>query len=117
MAVLPHITGVGLTAFDEGIVGMLPASARGGHLRAILVTLERLKLGQKTNVAKPMHQLASSITKRGMVVLISDLLDVSRIAAGKLRLEYDRVDLAAGCGERRRQCRNRTDRKTPSPHP
>ncbi|MFN7914934.1 MAG: DUF58 domain-containing protein [Vicinamibacterales bacterium] len=67
--------GVGLTAFDEGIVGMLPASARGGHLRAILVTLERLKLGQKTNVAKPMHQLASSITKRGMVVLISDLLD------------------------------------------
>lgn len=67
--------GVGLTAFDEGIVGMLPASARGGHLRAILVTLERLKLGLKTNVAKPMHQLASSITKRGMVVLISDLLD------------------------------------------
>lgn len=67
--------GVGLTAFDEGIVGMLPASARGGHLRAILVTLERLKLGQRTNVAKPMHQLASSITKRGMVVLISDLLD------------------------------------------
>ncbi len=67
--------GVGLIAFDEGIVGMLPASARGGHLRAMLVTLERLKLGQKTNVAKPMHQLASSISKRGMVVLISDLLD------------------------------------------
>ncbi len=67
--------GVGLTAFDEGIVGMLPASARTGHLRAMLLTLERLKLGQKTNVAKPMHQLASSIRKRGMVVLISDLLD------------------------------------------
>ena len=67
--------GVGLTAFDEKIVGMLPASARTGHLRAMLLTLERLKLGQKTNVAKPMHQLASSISKRGMVVLISDLLD------------------------------------------
>lgn len=67
--------GVGLTAFDEGIVGRLPASARTGHLRAMLLTLERLKLGQKTNVAKPMHQLASSIRKRGMVVLISDLLD------------------------------------------
>lgn len=67
--------GVGLTAFDEGVVGMLPASARTGHLRAMLLTLERLKLGQKTNVAKPMHQLAASIRKRGMVVLISDLLD------------------------------------------
>ena len=67
--------GVGLTAFDEGIVGMLPASARSGHLRAMLLTLERLTLGKKTNVAKPMHQLASSISKRGMVVLISDLLD------------------------------------------
>lgn len=67
--------GIGLTAFDEGIVGMLPASARGGHLRSMLLTLERLKLGALTNVSKPMHQLASSITKRGMVVLISDLLD------------------------------------------
>ncbi len=67
--------GIGLTAFDEGIVGMLPASARAGHLRAMLLTLERLKLGTVTNVTKPMHQLASSITKKGMVVLISDLLD------------------------------------------
>ncbi|MFN7982887.1 MAG: DUF58 domain-containing protein [Vicinamibacterales bacterium] len=67
--------GIGLTAFDEGIVGMLPASARAGHLRSMLLTLERLKLGTRTNVTKPMRQLASSITKRGMVVLISDLLD------------------------------------------
>jgi uncharacterized protein (DUF58 family) len=67
--------GIGLTAFDEGIVGMLPASARPGHLRAMLLTLDRLKLGQRTNVSKPMHQLASSLSKRGMVVLISDLLD------------------------------------------
>lgn len=67
--------GVGLTAFDERIVGMLHASARPGHLRAMLVTLERLALGRQTNVAKPLHQLATSLSKRGMVVLISDLLD------------------------------------------
>jgi uncharacterized protein (DUF58 family) len=67
--------GVGLTAFDDRIVGMLPASARPGHLRAMLITLERLELGKRTNVSKPMHQLASSLSKRGMVVLISDLLD------------------------------------------
>ena len=37
---------------------MLPASARPGHLRALLLTLDRLALGRETNVAKPLHQLA-----------------------------------------------------------
>ena len=81
--------GIGLTAFDENIVGMLPASARPGHLRTMLLTLERLELGQLTNVSKPMHQLAASITKRGMVVLISDLLDEpDRVIAGLKRFQF-----------------------------
>jgi uncharacterized protein (DUF58 family) len=67
--------GAGLTAFDDRIVSMLPASARPGHLHALLVTLDRLQIGERTNVAKPMHQLADSLRKRGMVVLISDLMD------------------------------------------
>jgi uncharacterized protein (DUF58 family) len=66
---------VGLTAFDEEIVTMLPSSSRTGHLRAVLLTLDRLKTGQRTNVSKPLHMLADSLSKRGMVVLISDLLD------------------------------------------
>jgi uncharacterized protein (DUF58 family) len=66
---------VGLTAFDEKIVAMLPASSRAGHLRAVLLTLDRLSPGHETNVSKPLHQLADSLGKRGMVVLISDLLD------------------------------------------
>src|SRR6478672_10663546 len=32
---------VGLTAFDDRIVSMLPASARPGHLTALLVSLDR----------------------------------------------------------------------------
>jgi uncharacterized protein (DUF58 family) len=66
---------VGLTAFDENIVAMLPASSRPGHLRSMLVTLDRLEPDRRTNVSKPLHQLADSLVKRGMVVLISDLLD------------------------------------------
>jgi uncharacterized protein (DUF58 family) len=66
---------VGLTAFDDRIVQMLPASARPGHLRGVLLTLDRLTLGHKTDVSKPLHQLAETMSKRGMVVLISDLLD------------------------------------------
>jgi uncharacterized protein (DUF58 family) len=66
---------VGLIAFDENIVSMLPSSSRTGHLRALLLTLNRLQLGRTTNVSKPLHHLADSLSKRGMVILISDLLD------------------------------------------
>src|SRR5262249_6395256 len=66
---------VGLTAFDKEIVSMLPSSSRSGHLRAVLLTLDRLTAGKETNVSKPLHQLADSLSKRGMVGLISDLLD------------------------------------------
>jgi uncharacterized protein (DUF58 family) len=66
---------VGLMAFDQRIVDMVPASARSGHLRSLLVALERLRPGQATDVSTPLHQLADSLSKRGLVVLVSDLLD------------------------------------------
>lgn len=65
----------GLIAFDDSISVLLPASARSGHLRTVLLALERLQLGVRTNLAKPLHDLAAAVRKRGMVVLVSDLLD------------------------------------------
>jgi hypothetical protein len=53
----------------------LPPSARPGHLRSLLITLERLPRGTRTDVSKPLHALAEALNKRGLVVLISDLLD------------------------------------------
>jgi uncharacterized protein (DUF58 family) len=80
---------VGLIAFDEDIVEMRPASARPGHLTSLLVTLERLKLGSRTNVAKPLRDLAEAIRKRGLVVLISDLLDdPDRVLEGLRHFKY-----------------------------
>src|SRR4051812_11601135 len=85
---------VGLTAFDEQIVAMLPASSRPGHLRALLVTLERLTTAHKTNVAKPLHLLADSLTKRGLVVLISDLLDdPAEIIRGLKHFQFRGIDV------------------------
>src|SRR5687767_6577296 len=85
---------VGLTAFDDQVVAMLPASARSGHLRALLITLDRLELGRHTNVAKPLHQLADSLTKRGMVVLISDLLDdPERVVRGLKHFQFRGTDV------------------------
>jgi uncharacterized protein (DUF58 family) len=85
---------VGLTAFDERIVEMLPASARGGHVRSILLALERLQPGRETNVSKPLHQLADSLRKRGMVVLISDLLDdPDEVIRGLRHFQYRGTDI------------------------
>ena len=85
---------VGLAAFDDRIVTMLPASARPGHLSAMLVTLDRLQLGTETNVSKPLHQLADSLSKRGMVVLISDLLDdPERVIRGLKHFRFRGTDV------------------------
>jgi uncharacterized protein (DUF58 family) len=85
---------VGLTAFDESIISMLPPSARPGHLRSILVTLDRLQLGKKTDVSKPLHVLADAVKKRGMVVLISDLLDdPERVVDGLRHFRFRGTDV------------------------
>jgi uncharacterized protein (DUF58 family) len=85
---------VGLIAFDEQIVEMRPARARPGHLTSLLVTLERLRLGSRTNVAKPLRDLAEAIRKRGLVVLISDLLDdPDRVLEGLRHFKYRGTDV------------------------
>ncbi|MEZ5416824.1 MAG: DUF58 domain-containing protein [Vicinamibacterales bacterium] len=66
---------VGLIAFDDAIVQRLAPSARAGHLRRVLLAIERLPAGARTNVAKPLADLAKVLAKRGLVVVISDLLD------------------------------------------
>jgi uncharacterized protein (DUF58 family) len=65
----------GLIAFDDRIVFRLPASARPGHLHSLLLALERMQPGMRSDVGRPLHQLADALVKRSLVVLISDLLD------------------------------------------
>ena len=84
----------GLIAFDDSISALLPASARSGHLRAVLLALERLKLGSRTDVAKPLHDLAAAVRKRGLVVLVSDLLDdPARVLDGLKHFRYRGTDV------------------------
>src|SRR5204863_4818219 len=67
---------------------------RAGHLRAFLLTLERLRLGKETDVSRPLHELAESLTRRGMVVLISDLLDEpERVIRGLKHFQFRGTDV------------------------
>jgi uncharacterized protein (DUF58 family) len=65
----------GLTLFDEAIVESIPPRSARGHLHAILQYLEDAEPGARTEVGKPLHELAEQHRKRGFVILISDLLD------------------------------------------
>jgi uncharacterized protein (DUF58 family) len=85
---------VGLAAFDEKIVARLPPRARPGHLHALLVTLDQLSPGRETRMAGPLHAIADSMTKRGMVVLISDLIDEpDSVIRGLKHLRYRGTDV------------------------
>ena len=66
---------VALTLFDHEVVDALPAGARSGHLRRILARLSRAEAGARSDVAMPLHRLAARMRRRGLVVLVSDLLD------------------------------------------
>lgn len=65
---------VGLVTFDEQIADYLPARYRPGHLHRLMVCLERAVAGKSTNLATPLEQVAMTVRKRGLIVLISDLL-------------------------------------------
>ena len=65
----------GLLAFDNDIVRHVPSGSRPGHLRMMLAELDRLPEGRESDVTKPLERLASALVRRGIIVLISDLLD------------------------------------------
>ena len=79
---------VGLLTFDEVVSEYLPPRHRTTHLRRLIGVLDRETGGRSTNLARPLEQIAESVRKRGLVVLISDLLapsDVLRPKLGYLR--------------------------------
>jgi uncharacterized protein (DUF58 family) len=65
---------VGLITFDEKVAEYLPARYRPGHLRRLLLALDRPLGGKATDLAAPLRYVADLVAKRGLVVLISDLL-------------------------------------------
>ena len=85
---------VGLATFDEAIVDMLPPGSRPGHLRSILLTLDRVKTGTRTDVSRPLHRLADAIGRRGIAVVISDLIDEpERVVEGLRHFRFRGTDV------------------------
>jgi uncharacterized protein (DUF58 family) len=66
---------VGLVTFDQKLRKYLPPRSVNTYLSVILKELEKSKPRYKTNVSKTFHQLAERINRRGLVIVLSDLLD------------------------------------------
>jgi uncharacterized protein (DUF58 family) len=66
---------VGLVLFDEEVRSRLPPSASPAHLKAVLERLEAAEPGGETALARALHLTAERSRRRGLVVLISDLID------------------------------------------
>ena len=75
----------GLTIFDSEVRLILPPRLRQSHLQRILAELEGLRPGRETNIAGPLHERAEALKRRGLIVLISDLIDEPESVLSALR--------------------------------
>ncbi len=84
----------GLALFDDKVRAVLPARSHGGHLRRIFDALTKAKPGGKTDVGAVLTQVSEQLRKRGLVVVISDLVgDVESALRGLRALRSKRHDV------------------------
>jgi uncharacterized protein (DUF58 family) len=84
----------GLVTFDDKVRKVLPPGSHGGHLRRIFETLEKVQPGGKTSIGAVLTQVSEQIRKRGLVVLVSDLVgDVDDVLRGLRRLRGHKHDV------------------------
>ena len=87
---------VGMVAFADKVHTHVPARNRTGHMRTIFGNLSLLEPGGETQLAHSLHQLAEILTRRGIVVIISDFYDQpDRLQEAFQHLRFKGHDLVA----------------------
>ncbi|NQT20379.1 MAG: DUF58 domain-containing protein [Planctomycetes bacterium] len=65
----------GLAIFDEKIQNYFPPKSTVSHLRAMLDALVEVRPAAETDTSVALHTMAEMLKRRGMIVIISDLMD------------------------------------------
>jgi uncharacterized protein (DUF58 family) len=87
---------VGLTAFGARVHTHVPALNRTGHMRTVYGRLSALEAGGETRLAEALHLTADRLTRRGVVVLVSDFYESPEQLAGAFQhLRFRGHDLIA----------------------
>ena len=66
---------VGLALFDNELRHYLPARSTASHFRLMIDLLETTGSRHESRMGPVMHELAGRLKRRGLVIIISDLLD------------------------------------------
>ena len=66
---------LGLCVFDSKIKVKISPKSNKSHLNTILSIMDKIQIGTDTNLASILNSAADKIKKRGLIILISDLLD------------------------------------------
>ncbi|MEZ6184863.1 MAG: DUF58 domain-containing protein [Planctomycetota bacterium] len=66
---------VGLVTFDEEIRKFIPPASSPSHRNLMLSELENLVPRERTSLGPVLHTMADRVKRKGLVILISDLLD------------------------------------------
>lgn len=75
----------GLVVLNDVIQTELPSKNTRAHLVQLIGQLESVQPSRETRLAEILHQVASRVKRRGMVILISDLLDEPEEVVAALR--------------------------------
>jgi uncharacterized protein (DUF58 family) len=74
---------VGLLQFDTGVRKYIPPKAHPSQFRRVLDQLDRTEAGGETDVGAVLHEAAERTKRRGLIIVISDLIDnEDNIASG-----------------------------------
>lgn len=85
---------VGLTLFDTEVRTHIRPSSRPSMLNNILTHLETVTPGEQTSIGRSLHHLADRIRRRGLVIIISDMLDdLDSIMNGLKHFRHDRHEV------------------------
>ena len=66
---------VGLLTYTNKVTNYVPPRSMKSHLNIIFKELYELQAGETTHTAGVLHELAERIKKRGLIILISDMID------------------------------------------
>lgn len=92
--VLHQQDSVGLATFDDQLRTVLPPASQPSHLKEIVNVLNRGPGKEKTRLAPLFHDLAERITRKGLIVVLSDCFDeVPDLLKGLQHLRYRRHEV------------------------
>ena len=76
---------VGLVTFDEAPLSLVPARSVRRQLFQVLKVLDDLPAGAGTRLGPVLHRVAERVQRRGLVLVLSDLMDEPREILGGLK--------------------------------